>query len=104
MSEIPVTMVVNLSVTDVDEYRIYEKGFFALLRKYGGTFLTYDDNPITFEGFEPREGRMIMFSFPSEQAAKDWYADPDYQSLSEHRRKGTRLEFLTLVHGIPART
>jgi uncharacterized protein (DUF1330 family) len=46
---------------------------------------------------------MIMFSFPSEQAAKDWYADADYQTLSEKRRAGTKLEFLTMIKGMPAR-
>lgn len=103
MSDIPVYMVVNLSVTDVDEYRAYEKGFFGFLKQYGGEFITYDDNSITLEGDNPREGRMIIFKFPSEQAAKDWYADADYQALSDHRRAGTRLEFLTLVHGLPPR-
>jgi len=96
-------MVVNLAVTDADEYRKYEKGFFPILKKYGGEFVTFDDNPLTLEGDTPREGRMIIFRFPSEQAARDWYADADYQALSAHRRAGTRLDFLTLVHGIPPR-
>lgn len=46
---------------------------------------------------------MIIFKFLSEQAAKDCYADGDYQTLSEHRKVGTKLEFLTLVHGLHAR-
>lgn len=104
MSEIPVYIVVNLVVTEADSYRAYEKGFFPLLKKYGGEFITYDDNPIHLEGLTPREGRMIIFTFPSEQAGKDWYADADYQTLSEHRRAGTKLEFLTMVHGLPPRT
>lgn len=99
----PVYIVVNLRITNADAYRQYEKGFFPILKKYGGEFLTFDDKPITFEGNEPRSGRMIIFSFPSEQAAKDWYADADYQALSEHRRTGTKLEFLTLVHSMPPR-
>jgi uncharacterized protein (DUF1330 family) len=103
MSDIPVFLVVNLSITNVEPYRVYEKGFFGLLKKHGGEFVTFDDNPITFEGEVPRSGRMIIFKFPSEQAAKDWYADEEYQALSEHRRAGTKLEFLTLVHGMPAR-
>jgi uncharacterized protein (DUF1330 family) len=103
MSEVPVFMVVNLSITSVEPYRIYEKGFFGLLKKYGGEFITYDDNPVTLEGESPRPGRMIIFKFPSEQAAREWYADADYQALSEHRRAGTKLEFLTLVHGLPPR-
>ena len=101
MTDIPVYMVVNLSVTDKDAYRKYEKGFFPLLKKYQGEFITYDDQPIHLEGAAPRSGRMIIFSFPSEQAAKEWYADVDYQAISEFRRAGTRMEFLTLVHGLP---
>lgn len=103
MPDTPVFMVVNLAITDVKPYRVYEKGFFGFLKKYGGEFLTFDDTPITLEGEAPRAGRMIIFKFPSEQAAKDWYADEEYQALSEHRRAGTKLEFLTLVHGLPPR-
>ena len=102
MSDIPVYMVVNLNITDADEYRVYERGFFALLKKYSGTFITYDDNAKTLEGSAP-QGRMIIFSFPSEQHGRDWYDDPDYQSLSLHRRAGTDTQFLTMVHGLPAR-
>ena len=44
MSEsISVYMVVNLKIDDRDEYRIYEKGFFPFLKKYNGTFITFDD-------------------------------------------------------------
>ena len=50
-----------------------------------------------------RNGRMVLFQFPSEEAARNWYNDPDYQALSEFRRAGTRLEFLTLLHGLPPR-
>ena len=103
MSNVPVYMVVNLAVTDVNEYRQYEKGFFPILKRFGGQFVTFDDNPITLEGVAPRSGRMIIFSFPSEQAAKDWWADAEYQALSEHRRAGTKMEFLTVVHGLPPR-
>ena len=66
MSDVPVYMIVNLQITDTDTYRQYEKGFFPLLKKYGGEFVTYDDNPLTMEGFSPREGRMILWKFPFE--------------------------------------
>lgn len=104
MSDTPVYMIVNLSVTDTAEYRIYEKGFFGFLKKYDGQMITFDDSPVTLEGDAARQGRMIIFSFPSEQAARDWYADPDYQALCEHRRAGTQLEFLTMVHGMAPRS
>ncbi len=103
MSDIPVFMIVNLAITNKEEYRTYEKGFFALLKKYKGSFVTYDDNSVTLEGSAPRKGRMIIFSFPSEKLGRDWYADTEYQALSDHRRAGTEMQFLTMVHGLPAR-
>jgi uncharacterized protein (DUF1330 family) len=103
MSDVAVYAVVNLTITDATVYRQYEKGFFPLLKKYGGEFVTYDDDAFTLEGASPRTGRMIIFRFPSEAQARAWYADPDYQALSEHRRAGTRLEFLTILRGMPPR-
>jgi len=103
MSDVAVYAVVNLTITDATVYRQYEKGFFPLLKKYGGEFVTYDDDAFTLEGASPRTGRMIIFSFPSEAQARAWYADPDYQALSEHRRAGTRLEFLTILRGMTPR-
>ena len=103
MSDLPVIMIANLKITDADSYRIYEKGFFPLLKKYGGEFVTLDDNPESFEGERPLEGRVIIFKFPSEDKAREWYADKEYQALSEHRRAGTELGFLALVRSLPPR-
>lgn len=103
-ASIPVFVLANLVVQDASEYRKYEKGFFPILKRYRGEFVTFDDNPHTFEGVAPRPGRMIIFKFPSEDEARQWYADPEYQALSEHRRAGTQLQFLTMVHGMAPRT
>ena len=104
MSDLPVYMVANLVIEDASRYREYEKGFFPILKKHGGSFVTYDDDPITLEGANPPPGRVIIFRFPSEAAAKGWFDDPDYQALSEHRRAGTQLQFLTIVHELPPRS
>lgn len=103
MSDTAVYMVVNLEVNDADEYRKYEKGFFPILKRFGGEFVTFDDKHETLEGTDAPDGRMIIFKFPSEQAAKDWYADEEYQTLSSFRRAGTTLKFLTMVHALPPR-
>ena len=103
VAELPVYMVVNLTVQDAAQYRTYEKGFFPLLKRHCGEFITFDDNPRTFEGSEPRPGRVIIFRFPTERHAAAWYSDPDYQALSAHRRAGTSLKFLTMVRGLPPR-
>jgi uncharacterized protein (DUF1330 family) len=103
MSDTPVYMVANLIIHGKDEYLKYEQGFFPVLKKHGGSFVTYDDHAKHMEGSDPRQGRMVIFKFPSQAAAEAWYADPDYQAISEHRRAGTNLISLTMVHGLPPR-
>ncbi len=103
MSDVPVYMIANVVVDDAARYREYEKGFFPILKRHGGEFVTFDDSIATFEGSAPPPGRLVIFRFPSEAAARAWYDDPDYQELSEHRRAATELKFLTLVHGMPPR-
>ena len=103
MDNIKVYLIANLKIQDKDVYHKYEKGFFPLLKKHGGEFITYDDSINHLEGNNPLEGRVILFSFPSEEAAKDWFSDSEYQELAEHRREGAPLVSLTMVKGLPPR-
>ena len=103
MSDTPAYVIANFIINDKDEYRKYEKGYFPILKKHDGSFITYDDNTKHLEGADPRSGRTVIFQFPSEAAAETWYNDPEYQALSEHRRAGTELVSLTMVHGLPPR-
>ena len=100
---ISVYMVVNLTINDPEEYRIYEKGFFSYLQKHNGSFVTYDDNRVILEGTEPVPGRAIIFSFPSEEDADNWWNDEGYQELSKHRRTATDIT-LQRIKGLPPRS
>ncbi|MGB5723836.1 MAG: DUF1330 domain-containing protein [Parasphingorhabdus sp.] len=104
MSDQPVHVIANLTVQDDQKYHVYEKGFFPILKKHGGEFITFDDSSVTFEGASPPEGRVVLLKFPNELAATTWYNDPDYQALSEHRRAGTTLQFLTMVRSLSPRS
>ena len=64
MSDVKVYMLANLQIHDPDKYRLYEKGFFPILKKHNGEFITYDDNIVHIEGETPMKGRIILFSFP----------------------------------------
>ena len=88
---IEVYIVVNLTILDPDEYRIYEKGFFPYLKKHNGAFVTYDDERKVLEGPEPLPGRAIIFKFPSDQLKKLrenvmplWYSNSSIELLPGH--------------------
>ena len=102
MSEQKAYIIANLVINEKDAYRNYEKGFFPLLKKYGGEFVTYDDERKVLEGPEPLPGRAIIFKFPSEVDADNWWADEGYQELSKHRRAGTD-STIQRIKGLPPR-
>lgn len=97
MTEFEIIVVANLEVTDAKEYRKYEKGFFPILKKHNGSFITFDDTPQHMEGDEPLNGRLILFGFKTEDDATKWFNDPEYQTLSEHRRDGTITHNITFT-------
>jgi uncharacterized protein (DUF1330 family) len=104
MAKVPVYMIVNLKINNSDEYRIYEKGFFPFLKKHNGSFITFDDSPECLEGTKPIQfDRVIIFSFPSEKDADNWWNDDGYQELSKHRRSSTDI-MLQKVKGMLPRT
>jgi uncharacterized protein (DUF1330 family) len=103
MGNIPIYMIVNLKINNPDEYKIYEKGFFPFLKKYNGSFITFDDSPECLEGDTPKQfDRVILFSFPSEKDADNWWNDDGYQELSMHRRAATEIT-VQKVKGMPPR-
>ena len=89
MNEVPVFVVANIVIKDPDIYRKYEKGFFPILKKYDGQFITFDDRIDQFEGSSKVSGRVIIFSFPNEDMANQWYSSEEYKELSLFRREGT---------------
>ena len=66
------------------------------------SFITYDDSPDVLEGPKPLPGRVIIFTFPSEDDANNWWNDMDYQELSKHRRAATNAT-IQRIKGLPPR-
>ena len=64
MTELEIIVIANLEITDADEYRKYEKGFFPILKKHNGSFITFDDAPKHMEGNSPLKGRVIYLDLP----------------------------------------
>ena len=103
MAAVPVFVVANGVITDAEEYQRYEKQVVPMIRRYQGEVIAFDKSFVTLEGESPPQGQLVILKFPSEELAKAWYADKDYQKIAEHRRAGSSTKFSTLVRGLPPR-
>jgi uncharacterized protein (DUF1330 family) len=98
----PVHFIAHFTVHEPDSYRIYEKGFFPILKAHGGRFVTYDDNVTVLEG-ERAKGRTVIIQFESEDALNIWWNSPEYIELAAHRKAGTTTHSISVVHPLPPR-
>ena len=99
MSESPVHFIAHFTINDADKYRVYEKGFFPILKAHNGKFITYDDNAKVLEG-TPAAGRTVVIQFESEAACMTWWNSPEYRELAAHRHAGTTTHSISIVHAI----
>ena len=79
----------------LDEYR---PKCLALVEKYGGRYLAAAPGPVRLEGKEAVD-ILVVLEFPTVEAAKAWYADPEYQPLIRLRQSGSSIE-LVLAEGL----
>lgn len=98
----PVHFIAHFTVVDADRYRVYEKGFFGILKAHGGRFVTYDDAVTVLEG-ERAPGRTVVIQFESEEALNGWWNSPEYRELAAHRHASTTTHSVCVVHAPPAR-
>ena len=76
-----------LKFTDRDAYDRYQAAFMEVFLRYSGTLLAADEAPQVIEGDWDRE-KVVLMSFPNEEAFREWAESPDYQRISEDRRAG----------------
>ena len=94
-------MIGQLEIHDPEAYRHYLAGFMPIFQRHGGELLaTSAVETEVIEG-EWAYPRTVIMRFPSAEAAHRWHADPDYQTLAEHRRRAAHAN-LVLVQGLAA--
>lgn len=98
----PIHFIAHLTVNDPERYRVYEKGFFPILKAHGGRFVTYDDDVTILEG-DRAEGRTVIIQWDSEEQLMGWWNSPEYQALAEHRRASCTTHSVSVVHPMPPR-
>jgi uncharacterized protein (DUF1330 family) len=91
-------IVVDLEITDADQYESYKQLVPATLQKYGGRFIVRGGKTENLEGaWLPR--RLVILEFPSVEQAKAWYNSPEYDK-PKARRQASALSKLILVEGV----
>jgi uncharacterized protein (DUF1330 family) len=77
-------MIVEIEVHDARGFEEYRERVPALIRKYGGEYLARGGESEVLEGsWQPR--RLVLFRFPSREAIRAFYDDPDYAELKALR-------------------
>ncbi len=90
--------IAQLKFIDRAAYDRYQTGFLNVFRRYSGTLLAADESPVLVEGDWDRE-KVVLMSFPDEEAFRSWAQSPEYQEISKDRRAGADTVVL-LVKGL----
>jgi uncharacterized protein (DUF1330 family) len=86
------------AVHDQARYDEYKRQVLPTLEKHGGRFLVRGGPHEVKEGsWHPT--RLVLIEFPTLEAAKAWYHDPEYQRLAKLRQQAGK-DHLLLVQGL----
>ena len=90
--------IAQLKITDRAAYDRYQAKFMGVMKRFRGRVLAADERPQVIEG-EWKRDKVVLLSFPDEQAFREWADSPEYQEISKDRKAGSEAVVL-LVQGI----
>ena len=82
-----VYVIVSYDIADPKAFEPYVPGVFPLLQKHGAEILVADFGAKAIEG--EKQGVYVVLKFESEEAAMNWYNDPDYEPIRKIRFDST---------------
>lgn len=89
--------IVNLDVTDPDKFNAYREAVPAVIAKHGGRYLVRGGDLHAVEG-DLGFKRLVVLEFPSLEAARGFYASPEYAPLLRLRQESAASD-IVLVEG-----
>jgi uncharacterized protein (DUF1330 family) len=90
-------ILVQVEVTNPQQYAEYTKLSPAIIEKFGGRFLARGGRIATLEG-PPARSRVVVIEFPSFERAQQFYNSPDYEAARKVRAGAASAQFV-LVEG-----
>jgi uncharacterized protein (DUF1330 family) len=94
----PAYLIVDVEVTDPEQYEKYKAVAPAAIAKYGGRYLVRGGAHTTLEG-SWRPHRMVLLEFPDVEAAKRFYDSPEYREARALRANAGKGSFV-VVEGL----
>ncbi len=91
-------VLVQVDVTNPDQYAGYAKTTPATVEKHGGKFIARAGRSLTLEGAKA-PARIVVIEFPSYDAAQAWYNSAEY-TASRKLRAGAATVHAVLVEGM----
>ncbi|MDH3440097.1 MAG: DUF1330 domain-containing protein [Gammaproteobacteria bacterium] len=90
-------LVVDIDVTDPEQYQGYVKKAPAFVEKHGGKYIVRGGDTKLVEG-DWHPGRFVVVEFPSRERAQAFLDDSEYQAVADIRRASTSSNMI-LVEG-----
>jgi uncharacterized protein (DUF1330 family) len=90
-------IVVQVDVTNAQQYGEYMKLSPDIIAKFGGHFIARGGRMETLEG-PPARSRVVVVEFPSFERAQEFYKSPQYQAAKKLREGAASAQFV-LVEG-----
>jgi uncharacterized protein (DUF1330 family) len=91
-------VLVEVDVTDAEQYDKYRPLAGASVEQYGGRYLVRGGASEVLEG-ERVPKRLVVLEFPDADAARRWYHSPEYQE-AKAVREGAAVGSFICVEGV----
>ena len=93
-------VIVEMHITDTEQYKLYMAEAPATVKAAGGEYLVRGGRSEALEG-EWQPERLAMLKFPSYEAAKAWYDGERYRAARSTRAGATSTFDMVVVEGVP---
>jgi uncharacterized protein (DUF1330 family) len=97
----PAYLIVEMNITDMEQYKKYMAAAPATIRAYGGEYLVRGGKLESLEG-DWQPPRVAVLRFPSCEQAKAWYEQSDYVNVRKLRAGATGIFNMVMVEGVAA--
>jgi uncharacterized protein (DUF1330 family) len=87
-------VITDIDWRDAEKAKEYREKFGPALEKYGGRTLCAAP-PVVWEG-DWKPSRVVVLEFPDMDAAKKWYASPEYSPVLKLRMEGATTKMIAV--------